>query len=231
MATDPEENSPVKKLAFDFSQATPVAQAPLLQVTHVHGPGCGHDHHDHHDHDHPREERPATTRACGGADAIQLDVAFLLPGESDEVGRFEQLERDLRRIPGVLDAHLRKDAQHLELCVHVDRAVGSPEDLLPEIRTASARAGRRYLARTWFVRGMDSVQCGQVIEHVLRRTPGILSADVAYAAERLVVEYDSKVLGEGDIERKIDAMGYALETPSAGHACSHHAHSGGLAPQ
>ena len=33
-----------------------------------------------------------------------------------------------------------------------------------------------------------------------------------------------------DIEAKVKSLRYGLEVPTAGHACSHHAHGGGLAP-
>ncbi|MEQ1506837.1 MAG: cation transporter, partial [Myxococcota bacterium] len=196
---------------------------------HVHGPSCGHDHdHDHAGHDH-HEVHPPGARACDGQPAVQLDLAAALPGETDEVGRFAQLARELAREVHVTRVHLTRDAGWAEVCVHHTAPDAAP--ILAIAETTARRAAKRYLGKTWFVRGMDSAQCGLVIEHVLRRTPGVLSADVAYAAERLVVEYDAQVVSEGQLEKRIDAMGYALEVPSAGHACSHHAHSGGLAPR
>ncbi len=78
---------------------------------------------------------------------------------------------------------------------------------------------------------MDSAQCAYVIEYVLERVPGVLTADVAYAAERLVVEYDSDAITPRQIEARVGAVGYELEEPERGHVCSHHAHSGGLAPK
>lgn len=225
MATDPEPKKPRSLAGLSFTTAAPAPVGSLVEVPHVHGPGCDHGH--DHDHDAPPVERGPTTRTCSGQSAIQLDLAFFLPGETDDRGRFEQIARELARLPGVVSTHLRRDAAHLEICAHVDPAVAVE---VAAVRTVVARASKRYLGKTWFVRGMDSAQCGYVIEHVLRRTPGILSADVAYAAERVVIEYDATVLDEAAIERKVAAVGYELETPSAGHACSHHAHSGGLAP-
>ncbi|MFO0715061.1 MAG: heavy metal translocating P-type ATPase, partial [Sandaracinus sp.] len=84
---------------------------------------------------------------------------------------------------------------------------------------------------TWFVRGMESAQCAMVVEHVLGRTPGVLTADVAYAAERLVVEFDTATITKEGVEKRVEVIGYSLEVPEPGHACSMHAHGGGLAPQ
>jgi Cd2+/Zn2+-exporting ATPase len=226
-----------KKLVFgtlDFKSAKVVAAAPLVAVPHVHGPGCDHDHGDHgHHHDHAHHEateRPSTARACGGTPAVQLDLAFLLPGETDEIGRFEQLSRELRAVGGVVGVHLRRDGPHLEICVHHE-AGRDGTAILEEVRPRALDVGRRFKEKTWFVRGMDCPQCGYVIEHVLGRMPGVLSADVAYAAERLRVEYDGDTLRESQIEQTLQVMGYQLEVPEHGHACSMHNHGpGGLAP-
>jgi Cd2+/Zn2+-exporting ATPase len=160
-----------------------------------------------------------------------MDLAYMLPGEKDELGRFEQLARAMERVPGIGDVHLRKDGGHLEVCIHYHPTAFSADDVVNLARAAAARVAKRYVARTWFVRGMDSAQCGYLIEHALSRLKGVLTADVAYAAERLVVEYDRDGTSERDIEKRLRALGYELEDVQAGHACSHHHHSGGLAPK
>ncbi len=206
---------------------------------------AGHDHaahdhaeHDHSGHDHSRghaheePERPPTTLpAETGGPAVQLDLAHLLPGETDDVGRFEQLERQLEAVPGVVDVHLRKDQGFLQVCVHYDAAILNSDRVVATTRQVGARAAKRYLHKVWFVRNMTSAQCAVVIEYSLTRMPGILSANVAYAAERLVVEFDRETATERDIHKRIQALGYDLETVEAGHACSHHHHEGGLAPR
>jgi Cd2+/Zn2+-exporting ATPase len=191
-----------------------------------------HDHHHHHHHNHDQApERPTTTRAAedGGA-ALQLDLAWFLPGERDDRGRFERWARELALVASVTRVHLRADAGFLQACVHHDGSRAT-DSLLEEVRTRAVAAGKRFATMTWFVRGMDSVQCGQVIEHVLQRTRGILQADVAYAAERLVVEYDTELQSVRAIEGRVRAVGYELEVPQAGHVCSIHGNKGGLAPK
>jgi Cd2+/Zn2+-exporting ATPase len=163
---------------------------------------------------------------------VQLDLAVILPGETDEAGRFEKFEELLRARHGVGDAHIRTDAGHRELCVHYDPAHVTVADMLAFARSTGTKISKRYVSKSWFVREMDSAQCATTIEHALRRTPGILQADVAYASERLVVEFDSSTISAKAIEKKLDTLGYPLEEPSHGHACSIHAHGhGGLAPK
>jgi Cd2+/Zn2+-exporting ATPase len=132
---------------------------------------------------------------------------------------------------GVTDAHVRRDAGHPELCVHYDARQLALAQVVSLVQSVGADVSKRYLQKSWFVRGMDSAQCAYVIEHVLERMPGVLTANVAYAAERLVIEYDSDTVRPRQVEARVRAVGYELEEPERGHVCSHHAHSGGLAPK
>src|SRR5262245_44648301 len=61
--------------------------------------------------------------------------------------------------------------------------------------------------------------------------PGVLTANVAYAAERVVVEYDSQIAVLGDIKARVKKIGFELEEPEHGHVCPHHAGKGGHAPK
>ncbi|MBX9693907.1 MAG: cadmium-translocating P-type ATPase [Cyanobacteria bacterium] len=160
-----------------------------------------------------------------------MELDAVLPGETDEYGRFEQLERALEGLIGVKDVHVRRDSDTAEVCIHYDETKVSEHVLRDAINSVGSSVSKRYLLANWFVRGMDSAQCGYVIEHSLARMPGILMASVAYAAERLVVEYDRELIKTKEINKRIEALGYELEEPEKGHACSFHAHGGGLAPK
>jgi Cd2+/Zn2+-exporting ATPase len=214
---------------------------------HVHGPDCGHEHdlaesghvHVHHAgcghrhvHTQRQEHAPSNRAAETGGPACQLDLPSLIPGEYDEFGRTQQLERMLEGTPGVLDVHVRRDLGRSELCVHYDPKQFTFDRIVSEVRKHSADVAKRCLQKTWFVRGMESAQCGYTIEHALnKKTNGILSAEVAYAAERLVVEFDSAVISVDGIVQRVRGVGYQLEEPEQGHACAFHAHGGGLAPK
>lgn len=170
--------------------------------------------------------RPAET----GGLACQLELDIVIPGETDEFGRTEKLEKMLEARNGIIDVHVRRDLGHTELCVHYDQAQLPFDEVVKFVNTVGAEISSRYLQQTWFVRGMDSAQCGYMIEYALGRMKGVLTANVAYAAERLVVEYDSELTSTAEIEKRVKALGYELEVPEHGHACSFHAHGSGLAP-
>ena len=214
---------------------------------HAHGHDHDHDHdhashdgHDHDGHDHGGHEhegaapavRTATERPCAKpGTACQYDLHQTIPGERDEVGRFRRLELLLEAERGITDAHFRDDSGRPEVCIHYEPERIALSQVIALVKSQGLVVSNRYREQTWFVRGMDSAQCAFVIEHALRRVPGVLSASVAYAAERLVVEYDRQAVSPAQIEKKLEVFGYHLEVPEKGHTCSHHAGAGGLAPR
>jgi Cd2+/Zn2+-exporting ATPase len=206
-------------------------------AAHDHGAGCGHDHshgsHDHsHGHEHEAPEKPVGTRAAeDGGTACQIELRALLPGETNEIGRFQKLEEHVTKREGIADIHLRRDGGYGEVCVHYDPAKIPFDDVVAHVRACATEVAARYKHMTWFVRGMDSAQAGYHIEFALGRMNGVLEASVAYAAERLFLEYDAKSVSIRDIEKRVEALGFELEVPESGHAQCSHSHGGGLAPK
>lgn len=179
-----------------------------------------------------KRELKALTNFCkqnSGA-TCQLELDLILEGETDEKGRFEQLERLLEGRKGIIDVHVSREMDVTQMCVHYDSNLITLQQLLNVARADGTVIAKRYRHKTWFVRGLDSAQCADIIEHALSRMQGILQADVAYAAERLVVEYDNDTVKPHDIEARVKALGYELEVPEEGHVCPHH-HGGGLAAE
>ncbi len=187
---------------------------------------CGHDHGPK-----KRAPRPPQTRAAetGGA-ALQLALADVLPEETDDRGIFERFAADLRAHRAVTEVHVRRDAGLAEVCVHHDPTALPVTQLVELVRQQGVAVTARYERTTWYVRGLESARSAAALETALRRLPGVLAADVAYAAERLVVEYDTTATTPDQLTRAVGSHGYALEVPVHGHACSMHAHASGLAP-
>ena len=77
-----------------------------------HGEDCGQDHssenHDHshrgQDHAHFHDLQGPTFVECAGARALQLHVEEVLPGETEEDGRFIELRTALSKVSGVTQA-------------------------------------------------------------------------------------------------------------------------------
>ena len=166
-----------------------------------------------------------------GGVACQLNLDIVLPGETDEIGRFEKLEKVLEQKLGIIDAHVRKDSDRIELCIHYDPDKVQVGQVINLAHSAGADVSKRYRVATWLVRDMDSAQSAYMIEFALNRAKGVLQANVAYASERLVVEYDNTLINARQIEAIVKTLRFELEEPEKGHVCSFHAHGGGLAPK
>jgi Zn2+/Cd2+-exporting ATPase len=99
------------------------------------------------------------------------------------------------------------------------------------VKSIGAEVAQRYRQQKWYVLGLESAQNGYAIEEAVRKMPGVLTANVAYAAERLIVEYDSQTAALGDIKARVKKIGFELEEPEHGHVCPHHTGKGGHAPK
>jgi Cu2+-exporting ATPase len=58
------------------------------------------------------------------------------------------------------------------------------------------------------VRGMVCAACGLLIEHQLRRLPGVVQAHVDFTAQRAFIAYDDKLVSRDEVLREIRRAGY-----------------------
>lgn len=61
------------------------------------------------------------------------------------------------------------------------------------------------------VGGMDCGSCAKTIEASLQQLPGVSASKVSFAAGRLSVSYDPKLVTEVTIRDHITALGYTIE--------------------
>lgn len=185
--------------------------------------------HNHEDGRSVPEPLLGTRNAEDGGIACQLELQSAVPGNTDEQVRFARLEKSLHGIAGVQEVHLRKDGLNPEVCIHYDPQKIPLSVLSETLDSVKGQISKRYRLHSWLISGMESAQCGYLIEHTLQHMPGVLTADVAYASERLVVEYDNEVVKPRLIAARIKDLGYELEEPEKGHVCSFHAGDDSLA--
>lgn len=68
---------------------------------------------------------------------------------------------------------------------------------------------------TCAIEGMWCPSCAWVIEKVLRRTPGVLTATVDFLGDRLLLRYLPQHLGKAEIHSRIAGLGYRLRESDA----------------
>ena len=145
---------------------------------------------------------------------VELEIPVLLPGVEDERDQcVARLTEQVGATPGIVRAHVESADGAAVLCLHYDRGLAT----LAAIERAAHRAGagivKRFHHELLWIRGMDCGDCAASIEHVVARSPGVLSASVSYAAEKMRIEYDSELVDHKAIVSRVRAMGYVVDEP------------------
>lgn len=68
---------------------------------------------------------------------------------------------------------------------------------------------------TYGIRGMRCASCAATIEKSLRKTDGVVSADVNYGNETAKVTFDPSVAGQDTLKGVVRSLGYSLIVPTA----------------
>lgn len=64
--------------------------------------------------------------------------------------------------------------------------------------------------------GMHCVSCARTIENAVRKFPGVKSAEVNFAAETLLTEFDENRVSPKDLKEAVNSVGYKLLAPEDG---------------
>ena len=166
------------------------------------------------------ETRPGTP--------FRLTLPILLPGVEDEQDHcVARLTESLATRKGVKDVHVEPRAGTHVLCLHYDANLLSLREIQRYTRDAGAAVSKRYKHETLWLQGMDCGDCASSVEHILRRTDGVIAARANYAAERLRIEYDTQQTSGKELRGLIHQMGYQTEDVRDGHGEHDHAHGAG----
>jgi Cd2+/Zn2+-exporting ATPase len=140
---------------------------------------------------------------------VELEIALLLPEVEDaQDGCWERLETALSTRKGIHRAHLKRETDPVQLCVHYDPMMISVADVHSMARRAGASITSRYRHERWVIENMDCSDCALVLEHGLERMPGVLAVSVNYAAQSVHVEFDTHAISRRAIERRVEQLGY-----------------------
>lgn len=142
---------------------------------------------------------------------VELEIPLLLPGiDGKQDACLERLENALDSRKGIHRAHLKRDAEPVQLCLHYDPALVSIEDVRRMADRAGATITNRYHHQMIQIEDMDCSDCAMVLEHSLARMRGVLAVSVNYAAQSMFVEYDVQATNRRSIERRIGQLGYRV---------------------
>ena len=138
------------------------------------------------------------------------DQDILIPGLTNrEDGCLARLETALKNQKGIRDVRIQNHQSPILLTMNYDPAEINIETIRKMASRAGANIANRYHHEAIQVEGMDCSDCVIVLEHGLRRTSGVLSASVNYAAQTLHVEYDAKQINRPGLEKRVAQLGYS----------------------
>ncbi len=115
-----------------------------------------------------------------------------------------RIERALSKIEGVQNANVNFAAEKASVEFEQDKVAVST------IASVVEEQGYRVIRDRGELRisGMSCAACAQRIEKGLAKLPGVSSANVNFAAEKAVVEYDSATVGISQMKALVEELGY-----------------------
>ncbi len=121
-----------------------------------------------------------------------------------------RVEKALRKTPGVLSAEVNLASEHA--LVRFDPAQAQPAALQAAIEQAGYGVVTDEI--TLAITGMTCASCSARVEKALRKTPGVLSAEVNLASEQALVRYVPGMVDRADLVKAVEQAGYGVITPA-----------------
>lgn len=160
---------------------------------------------------------------------LKLDIPVLLPEVED--GRDEcvaRLQAILAARRGIVRAHV--DGDPPQLCIHFRPNLVSLSAVERMAREAGAELTRRFRHERIPFAGLTSADSAEVMAQEIRQLPGVLHAEVNYAAGLAFVAYDSEATGRPAVEALMRQLGARPVAPDRATPTAEDEHDHGSAP-
>ena len=140
-------------------------------------------------------------------DRVKIDLAVLLPEVEGGDQCVRVLTAMLGAMRGIQYAHVKRSDGAAELCLHYDANLVSLDQVQRMAESAGAMLTDRYRHETIPIAGMNAADVAGDLTRALEKLPGMLHAQVNYAASLAFVAYDGTALQRPAIEQAIRSMG------------------------
>ncbi|QDU62458.1 putative cadmium-transporting ATPase [Planctomycetes bacterium Pan216] len=151
----------------------------------------------------------ATDTESSSTEKTRLELPLLLPhvdGEGDQC--VDRLIERLTARRGVESAHVTSEDGKSLLCIHYDPNQDSLRSIERIARREGAKVSSQFHHEQWQLAGMDCADCATSIEHIIGRKKGVIQCRVNYASERMLIEFDSKVISKKRLVQTLERLGY-----------------------
>lgn len=141
---------------------------------------------------------------------LQINLTILLPGMDAKDQCTNLLTDKLAGVRGVELAHIIDANGTAELCLHYDPNLVPLARLERLAMEVGAQINKSYRHETLPFTGLDAADNADALGEALEQMPGMLHANVNYAAGLLYVAYDSALLNRAAIEQTVSSWGARL---------------------
>ncbi len=139
---------------------------------------------------------------------IQLEIPLLLP-ELPDAGDscLVFVQREIEKRKGITYVHVNDEQEPVTLCLHYNPDLISATAVQQFAEQAGSDFTARYRHQQIPFSGIITADAATTLASVLQELPGMLHANVNYAAGLIFVAYDTTRLGPDTIEKSIKNMG------------------------
>jgi Cd2+/Zn2+-exporting ATPase len=146
---------------------------------------------------------------------LRLNLTVVLPKIDSEDQCIDLLTKRLAGVRGIEEAHIVRNNGTTELCLHYDPNLVPLAKLERLAIEAGTQISNRYRHETLPFVGLDVADSADSLTQSLETLPGMLHANVNYAAGLIYVAYDREQLEWATIETAIRTWGVRLIEPVA----------------
>lgn len=116
------------------------------------------------------------------------------------------VERVTKKLQGVTEANVNIATEKLN--ISFDETKISVEDIKTAVEKAGYKAISDAVNKTIKIEGMTCASCAKAVERAARKLDGVIEANVNYATEKLIINYEPSQVKVLDIKKVVEKAGY-----------------------
>ncbi|MCR1897524.1 heavy metal translocating P-type ATPase [Irregularibacter muris] len=118
------------------------------------------------------------------------------------------VERATKKLQGVTEANVNYATEKLN--INFDEEKLSIGDIQAAVEKAGYKAITESTSKILKIEGMTCAACAKAVERATRKLDGVNEANVNYATEKLVLNYEPSKVRVGDIKKAVEKAGYKV---------------------
>lgn len=116
------------------------------------------------------------------------------------------VERATKKLQGVTESNVNFATEKLN--INFDEAKISVADIQTAVEKAGYKAITESTNKVLKIEGMTCASCAKAVERATRKLDGVSEANVNYATEKLIINYESSKVKINDIKKAVEKAGY-----------------------